>query len=97
MQILTFYERQRIEYYRRLHLGIRDTARRMKRNHSDIVRELRMNTVPGAVNYKTPKTTFSAYTPNISCASGFFELTKLFHTFTQVQPYAITNARTAWR
>ena len=47
MQILTFYERQRIEYYRRLHLGLRDIGRRMKRNHSDIVRELRRNTVPG--------------------------------------------------
>lgn len=47
MQILTFYERQRIEYYRRLHVGIRDIGRRMKRNHSDIVRELRRNTILG--------------------------------------------------
>lgn len=47
MQILTFYERQRIEYYRRLHLGMRDTARRIQRHHSDIVRELKRNTAPG--------------------------------------------------
>lgn len=47
MQILTFYERQRIEYYRRLNLGIRDTARRIQRNHTDIVRELKRNAVLG--------------------------------------------------
>ncbi len=47
MQILTFYERQRIEYYRRLHFGMRDIAKRIKRDHSNIVRELRRNTIPG--------------------------------------------------
>jgi len=47
MQILTFYERQRIEYYHRLKLSIRDVGKRLKRNHTDIVRELKRNTIPG--------------------------------------------------
>ena len=39
MQILSFYERQQIEYYRRLKLGIRDISRRLKRDPAVISRE----------------------------------------------------------
>ena len=47
MQILTYYERQRIEYYSRLKLSTRAIARKLKRDHSVIGRELRRNTKPG--------------------------------------------------
>ena len=47
MQILTFYERQKIEYYRRIKRGVREIGRRLHRNHTDIVRELKRNTVRG--------------------------------------------------
>jgi len=47
MQILTYYERQRIEYYSRLKLSTRAIARKLKRDHSVIGRELRRNTRPG--------------------------------------------------
>lgn len=43
MQILTFYERERIEYYRRLKLGVRDISRRLIRDPSIISRELKRN------------------------------------------------------
>ena len=43
MQILTFYEREKIEYYRRLKLGVRDISRRLVRDPSIISRELKRN------------------------------------------------------
>lgn len=44
MQILlTLPERERIEYYRRLHVGVRAIARRLHRDHSVIQRELNRN------------------------------------------------------
>ena len=43
MQILTFYERERIEYYKRLKLGVRDIGRRLIRDPSLISRELKRN------------------------------------------------------
>ncbi len=43
MQTLTFYERQRVEYYLRLKMGIRKISRRLRRNHSVISREVRRN------------------------------------------------------
>jgi IS30 family transposase len=43
MQIITSYERQKIEYYLRLKMGIREIARRLKRDHSVISREVRRN------------------------------------------------------
>lgn len=44
MQILTFYERQQIEYYLRLKMGRREIGRRLKRDHSVIVREIHRHT-----------------------------------------------------
>jgi transposase, IS30 family len=43
MQILTFYERQKIEYHLKLKLTQRDIAKRLKRNQSDICREISRN------------------------------------------------------
>lgn len=43
MQILNLYERQRIEYYLKLHLGHREIGRRLKRDHGIICRELKRN------------------------------------------------------
>lgn len=42
-QPLTFYERQRIEFYLRLKLKKREIGRKIGRNHSIIVRELKRN------------------------------------------------------
>lgn len=47
MQILTFAERRQIEYYTRLHRGIRDISRRLGRDHTVIGRELRRNMKDG--------------------------------------------------
>lgn len=44
---LTFYERQQIEFYLRLKLKKREIARRLKRNHSIIVREVKRNPPSG--------------------------------------------------
>lgn len=44
MQILTFFERQKIEYYLRLKFSKRAIAGKLKRNHSIIVREISRNT-----------------------------------------------------
>lgn len=43
MQILTKYERERIEYYLKLHLGLREIGRRLKRDHGVIKREIDRN------------------------------------------------------
>jgi transposase, IS30 family len=43
INLLTFYERQRIEYYLRLKMGRRTIAKRLKRDHSVIVREIKRN------------------------------------------------------
>lgn len=43
MQIITFFERQKIEYYLRLKLKKRAIARKLKRDHSIIVREIGRN------------------------------------------------------
>lgn len=43
MQILTFYERQKIEYHLKLKLTQRDIAKQLKRNQSDICREILRN------------------------------------------------------
>ncbi len=43
MQIITFYERQRIELYLKFKWGAREIGRRLKRCHSDISREIRRN------------------------------------------------------
>jgi len=47
MQILTFYERQKIEYYLRLKFSKRTIAGKLKRDHSVIVREVSRNTADG--------------------------------------------------
>lgn len=43
MQILSLYERERIEYYLKLKLGPREIGRRLKRSHGVISRELKRN------------------------------------------------------
>jgi IS30 family transposase len=43
---LTYYERQRIEYYHRLKMSNRDVGRRIGRDHTVISRELRRNSSP---------------------------------------------------
>jgi len=43
MQIVSFYERQRIELYLRLKLGVRDIGRRLKRDPGVISREINRN------------------------------------------------------
>ena len=43
MQIVSFYERQRIELYLRLRLGVRDIGRRLKRDPGVISREIQRN------------------------------------------------------
>lgn len=44
--LLTLRERERIEYYRRLRLGLRQIGRRLGRDHAVIQRELRRNASP---------------------------------------------------
>lgn len=51
MSNLTFYERQKIEFYLRLKLGAREIARRIGRNHAVILREIKRNKNPGAKYY----------------------------------------------
>jgi transposase, IS30 family len=41
MQRLTYYDRQKIEYYWRLNYGVRDIAKEIGRNHSVVSRELK--------------------------------------------------------
>ena len=43
---LTTYDRERIEHFRRLGLGVREIARRISRDHSVVSRELRRNRSP---------------------------------------------------
>lgn len=43
---LTLYEREKIEYYLKLKLGKREIGRRIKRTHSDIIREIKRNSNP---------------------------------------------------
>ena len=47
MQILTFKERERIEWYVRLKWGPREIGRHLDRDHGVISRELARNTLPG--------------------------------------------------
>lgn len=44
---LTRYEREQIEYYLRLKMGIRGIAKRLGRNHATVSREVRRNGRPG--------------------------------------------------
>lgn len=52
MQILTFYERQKIEFYLRLKLGVREIARKIGRDHSVISREIQRNKDPRKKYYE---------------------------------------------
>lgn len=47
MQIVSHYEREKIEYYVKLKMSIRAIARRLKRDHSVISRELERNSCKG--------------------------------------------------
>lgn len=47
MQHITFVERQKLEFLVRCHLEIRDVARRLHRDHTVILRELKRNTGRG--------------------------------------------------
>jgi IS30 family transposase len=47
MQVLTFFEREKIEFYLRGHVPIRRIAGHLRRDHSVISREVRRNTAPG--------------------------------------------------
>lgn len=46
-QPITFYERQQIEYYLKLKLGKRSIGRKIKRDHSIIVKEIKRHSRPG--------------------------------------------------
>lgn len=48
MQHITYVERQKLEFLVRCRLGVREIARRLHRDHSVIVRELKRNTEPGS-------------------------------------------------
>lgn len=47
MQHITFHERQKLEFLIRCRLGIRESARRLHRHHTVILRELKRNTGRG--------------------------------------------------
>lgn len=47
MQILTLKEREQIEWYLRLKMGLREIGRRLGRDHGIISREIRRNILPG--------------------------------------------------
>lgn len=59
MQILTKYEREKIEYYLKLKLSHHEIGNRLKRNQSDISREISRNKGPDSKYHAalTPKKT----------------------------------------
>lgn len=83
MQILSLYERQRIEYYLKLKLGPRQIGRRLKRDHAVISRELKRNSKHGKYRADTAQklADFKSHRTN----KRKLEANKQLHDYVQAQ------------